>query len=363
VLRTEAGAVVKTSSTFIDETQVIITSGDGGDGMVSFRREKFVPFGGPNGGDGGWGGDVVLVADRNINTLSDLHHRQRIKAEHGEKGGTKDKTGARGEATRIRLPMGTVVYDAEADADCPPLVDLSKDAECYVAAKGGKGGLGNARFKNSHRQTPNFALPGLPGETVHLRFSLKLLADVGLVGFPNAGKSTLLRRLSKAKPKVASYPFTTLTPSLGVVERGDSRFVVADIPGLIEGASTGAGLGHQFLRHVERTRVLVHLLDLAAMLVEERDLISDYHAIRRELERYQPALLDRHEIVVLNKADVISDPEMLKPVQDALSGIGVEYLLVSGATGQGVDELVRRMQTSVDAAVTAERQAEAAIRA
>ncbi len=350
---------MKSSATFIDETRVIVTSGDGGDGSVCFRREKYVPYGGPNGGDGGWGGDVILIADRNINTLSDLHHRQRIKAQNGEKGGTQDKTGARGEAVEIRLPVGTVVYDAEAGEDSPPLVDLAVDEQRWVAARGGKGGLGNARFKNSRRQTPDFALPGLPGETRELRFSLKLLADVGLVGFPNAGKSTLLRRISKAKPKVASYPFTTLTPSLGVVEMGESRFVVADIPGLIEGASAGAGLGHQFLRHVERTRVLVHLLDLAAMISEGRDLVADYHAIRRELERYQPALLARREIVVLNKADVITEPERLESVRGALSELGIECLLLSGVTGDGLDTLLRRMQSEVDAAVADERSVEA----
>ena len=354
---------MKSTSTFIDETEVIVTSGDGGGGMVCFRREKFVPFGGPSGGDGGFGGDVVLVADRNLNTLSDLHHRQRIKAQHGGGGGNAKKTGARGEAAVIRLPVGTVVYDADAAQDSPPVVDLSEDGQRHVAARGGKGGLGNARFKNSRRQTPDFALPGLPGETLRLRFSLKLLADVGLVGFPNAGKSTLLRRVSKARPKVASYPFTTLTPSLGVVERGDTRIVVADIPGLIEGASTGAGLGHQFLRHVERTRVLVHLLDLAAMLAEGRDLIDDYHAIRRELERYQPALLERREIVVLNKLDVIGEAAQAAGVRESFDDLGIECLLLSGATGEGTEELVRAMQTAVEDAISEERSAESEARA
>jgi GTP-binding protein len=223
-----------------------------------------------------------------------------------------------------------------------------------LVARGGNGGHGNARFKTSTRQTPDFALPGQPGVTRELRLSLKLLADVGLVGFPNAGKSTLLRRLSAARPKVASYPFTTLTPSLGVVEVGDARFVVADIPGLIEGASEGAGLGHRFLRHIERTRVIVHLLDVAAMLGEGRDLLEDYDAIRRELGRYRPELLERREIVVLNKVDVAPDAAALDDLEARLAARGITAGRISGATGQGVGELARCMLEAVEAAVAAE---------
>jgi len=349
---------MKSSQPFVDEALVTITSGDGGKGIVAFRREKFVPHGGPFGGDGGRGGDVVLVADRNLNTLSEFHHRQKIAAERGKSGGGHGKTGADGADVRIRLPLGTIVRNEEAGEDDEPIVDLSEDGQVFLVARGGKGGLGNMRFKTSTRQAPDFALPGLPGETHKLRFSLKLLADVGLVGFPNAGKSTLLRRLSAAKPKVASYPFTTLTPSLGVVEQGDRRFVVADIPGLIEGASDGAGLGHQFLRHVERTRVLVHLLDVGAMLMEERDLLADYHAIRVELERYRPELLERREIVVLNKVDLVPDGDALAAVDSSLRDEGIETLHLSGATGAGTTELVRAMIEAVDAAIEVERAAE-----
>jgi GTP-binding protein len=352
---------MKSSQPFVDEARVTVTSGDGGDGIVAFRREKFVPTGGPFGGDGGRGGDVVLVADRNLNTLSEFHYRQKIAAERGKTGGGHGKTGAAGASVRIRLPLGTVVrdqQDGEDSDDGEPLVDLAEDGQEYLIARGGKGGLGNMRFKNSRRQAPDFALPGLPGESRQLRLSLKLLADVGLVGFPNAGKSTLLRRLSAARPKVASYPFTTLTPSLGVVEQGDRRFVVADIPGLIEGASEGVGLGHQFLRHVERTRVLVHLLDVGAMLMEERDLVSDYRAIRTELERYQPDLLERHEIVVLNKVDLVPDADALAELEEKLRAEGIETMHLSGATGAGTTELVRAMAESVDAAITVERTKE-----
>jgi GTP-binding protein len=343
---------------FVDEALVTVTSGDGGNGMVSFRREKFVPNGGPDGGDGGWGGDVVLVADRNLNTLSEFHNRQQIKASRGAKGGTSGKTGAGGPAVEVRLPLGTVVCDASEPEDAEPLIDLAVDGERFVAARGGKGGLGNRRFKSSRRQTPDFALPGLPGETRSLRLSLKLLADVGLVGFPNAGKSTLLRRISSARPRVAAYPFTTLTPSLGVVEVDDQRFVVADIPGLIEGASDGAGLGHQFLRHVERTRVLVHLLDVGAMLMEGRDLLSDYDAIRRELERYQPALLERPEIVVLNKVDLVADAAQLGDIEEKLRDRGLDARHLSGVTGDGSRALILEMLGAVQRAIADERRAE-----
>jgi GTP-binding protein len=339
---------VKGSHAFVDEAHISVVAGDGGNGMVSYRREKFVPFGGPNGGDGGRGGDVVLVADRGLNTLTDFHHRQRIVAKKGHDGGSSDKTGARGDSVELRVPVGTVVYDDGAGEDTDPLADLTEHGQRFRAAAGGSGGWGNARFKRATRQTPDFALEGRPGETRRLRLSLKLLADVGLVGFPNAGKSTLLRRLSAAKPKVASYPFTTLTPSLGVVEQGDARFVVADIPGLIEGASEGAGLGHQFLRHVERTLVLVHLLDIGAWLLEGRDPIADYEAIRAELGRYQPELLGRREVVVLNKVDLVADRAQLVELREQLEARGLVVHEISGATGEGRGELVRTMLTAVE---------------
>jgi GTP-binding protein len=339
---------VKSEHTFVDEARITVSSGNGGDGIVAYRREKFVPRGGSSGGNGGRGGDVILIADTGLSTLSEFHHRQQISAEPGHKGGTNDRTGASGKSVEIRVPVGTMIHDEEDDEDAPPLVDLTEPGQRFVAATGGKGGLGNARFKTSTRQTPDFFLPGLPGETRSLRLSLKLLADVGLVGFPNAGKSTLLRVISKAKPKVASYPFTTLTPSLGVVEIDDTRFVVADIPGLIEGASEGAGLGHRFLRHVERTRVLVHLLDVGAMLMEGRDLCADYDAIRHELARYQPQLLERREIVVLNKVDLVPDPAGLDEIKGRLESRGIRVRTISGATRSGIDALVRSMLEAVE---------------
>jgi GTP-binding protein len=347
---------MKSEHSFVDEARLTVRSGDGGNGMASFRREKFVAKGGPNGGDGGRGGDVVLVADRNRNTLSEFHYRQKMSAKNGAGGGSSGKTGADGADLVIALPVGTVVYDDEAPEDAPPLVDLAEDGQRVVVARGGKGGLGNLHFKSSRRQAPDFALPGLPGETLQLRLSLKLLADVGLVGFPNAGKSTLLGRVSAARPRVAAYPFTTLTPSLGVVERGDDRLVVADIPGLIEGAAEGAGLGHRFLRHVERTRVLVHLLDLGAMTMEGRDLVDDYETLRLELGRYDARLLERPEIVVLSKTDV-AGADAVAAARAALAELGLEPLELSSATGEGVDALVGRIFEAVDRARRADEAA------
>jgi GTP-binding protein len=327
---------------FVDEAQISVASGAGGSGCVNFRREKFVPRGGPDGGDGGHGGSAILIADRNENTLLSFRSRRDFKAKNGEPGGSSQATGADGDDVTIRVPVGTLILDAEADPGAKPLADLAEDGQHFLAARGGKGGRGNAQFKNSRRQTPDFAQDGLPGENRSLQLSLKLLADVGLVGFPNAGKSTLIRQVSAARPKVASYPFTTLVPSLGVVELGDFRFVVADIPGLIEGASHGVGLGDRFLRHVERTRVLVHLLDLGSMLLEGRDPVSDYRALRKELAGYQPALLDRPELVLLNKLDLVPT-EREKDVNELtarLVSMGCTVLQGSGATGQGTKELV-----------------------
>ena len=355
---------MKNPQPFVDEATVTAISGAGGNGSVGFRREKFVAMGGPNGGDGGRGGDVLLVADRNLNTLTDLQRRAEIRAQKGANGGTSRKTGASGANMEIRLPVGTLVYarDPEAEVlaeeDEIPIVDLTEDGQTFVIARGGNGGFGNARFKNPTRQTPDFALAGKPGEVRELRFSLKLLADVGLVGFPNAGKSTLLRRVSAARPKVASYPFTTLTPSLGVVEIDDARIVIADIPGLIEGASDGAGLGHQFLRHVERTRVLVHLLDAGAWLHEGRDLRADYRAIRKELLRYRSDLAERHEIVVLNKVDLVVDGAALAGLEAELAESGIQTVGISGATGKGTEQLLRTMLQAVTQAIAEEKNRE-----
>lgn len=336
--------------TFIDEASIRVVGGDGGDGCVSFRREKFAPRGGPDGGDGGRGGDVVLVADRNLSTLIDQRMRRENRAERGTAGRGADCTGRNGQTLEIRLPVGTIVRDGEAGSDSPALADLSVHGDRFVAARGGRGGRGNARFATPTRQAPDRAERGNPGQIRRLRLSLKLLADVGLVGFPNAGKSTLLRCISGARPRVAAYPFTTLTPSLGVAEVGERRFVVADVPGLIEGASDGAGLGDRFLRHVERTRVLVHLIDAGTTLLEAGDPLALYDAIRAELAAYEPALLERREIVALNKIDLLVDRGALEPVETALRQRGCAVQCVSAATREGVSELLAAALRALDAA-------------
>ena len=340
---------MKSRDSFIDETILTAIGGDGGNGIVAFRREKFIPRGGPNGGDGGRGGDVVLVADRSLATLWDQKYRPKLKAGNGVSGGGNDRTGAGGEDSVSRVPVGTVVYDLDSNAANTVLVDLVEDGQRVVVARGGRGGLGNARFKNPTRQTPDFATPGKPGERRRLRLSLKLLADVGLVGAPNAGKSTLLRRVSAARPRVAEYPFTTLVPALGVAALDDRRFVVADIPGLVEGASEGVGLGDRFLRHIERTRVLVHLLDVGTPAQEDRDLLAEYDSIRHELGAYGGALRDRVEIVALNKVDLIADREVLREPEAALRSRGREVIRISGATGEGIGDLLRSIVRAIDA--------------
>jgi len=340
---------MKSRDSFVDETILTAIGGDGGDGIVAFRREKFVPRGGPNGGDGGRGGDVVLVADHSLATLWDQKYRPKLKAGDGASGGGSQRTGADGEDAVARVPVGTVVYDLDSDASDTLLADLVESGQRVVAARGGRGGLGNARFKSPTRQAPDFATPGKPGERRRLRLSLKLLADVGLIGAPNAGKSTLLRRVSAARPRVADYPFTTLVPALGVATQGDRRFVVADIPGLIEGASQGVGLGDRFLKHIERTRVLVHLLDVGTAAQEGRDLLAEYDSIRGELGAYDEALRDRLEIVALNKIDLIADREVLCEPETELRARGREVLRISGATGEGIGELMRSILRAIDA--------------
>jgi GTP-binding protein len=340
---------MKSRDSFIDETILTAMAGDGGDGIVAFRREKFVPRGGPNGGDGGRGGDVVLVADRSLATLWDQKYRPKLRAGNGASGGGSERTGADGEDTVARVPVGTVVYALDSSDAGIPLADLVEHGQRVVVARGGRGGLGNARFKSPTRQTPDFATPGKPGERRKLRLSLKLLADVGLIGAPNAGKSTLLRRVSAARPRVADYPFTTLVPTLGVAALGERRFVVADIPGLVEGASQGVGLGDRFLRHIERTRVLVHLLDVGAPAQEDRDLLAEYDAIRHELGAYDEGLGDRPEIVALNKIDLIADREVLRESEAALRSRSREVVRISGATGEGIGELLRAIVRAIDA--------------
>jgi GTP-binding protein len=326
---------------FIDEAVVSVHAGAGGDGRVGWRREKYVPRGGPAGGDGGKGGDVVFVADARLATLRDQRYRPEVHAAPGAEGGSNQRTGADGEDVVIRVPVGTVLYDADDGSE--PLADLDTSDARFLAARGGRGGLGNARFATSTRQTPDFATPGKPGGSLRVRLSLKLLADVGLVGLPNAGKSTLLRRISAARQRVADYPFTTLHPNLAELEVDEQRFGLADIPGLIEGASRGVGLGDRFLRHVERTRVLVHLLDGAALLDPSRDLPGEYEVIRRELSAYGEKLAERREVVFLNKVDLVGDRTELEPILGRLSAAGCSVLLGSGATGEGIPELVRTM--------------------
>ena len=333
---------------FIDEAVISVRSGAGGDGAKSFRREKFVPLGGPDGGDGGRGGDVVLEADRNLATLIEQRVKRKNRAESGAGGAGANKTGKSGADLVIRVPVGTLVHDTEDDPEAEPLADLTQHGERCVVARGGRGGRGNTRFKTSTRQTPDFAETGRPGEQRELRLSLKLLADVGLVGFPNAGKSTLLQRISAARPRVGAYPFTTLVPNLGVAEVGERRFVVADIPGLVEGASAGAGLGDRFLRHIERTRLILHLVDVGTALLEERDPLEAYDQIRHELSAYAASLLERRELVVLNKVDLVSDRDDLGAFEAELARRGATVYRASGATGEGVAELLAAAAQALD---------------
>jgi GTP-binding protein len=351
--------VSRAAKTFVDEATLHVRAGDGGDGCVHFRREKFVPRGGPDGGDGGRGGSVVLVADRNLATLVEQRLEPKVRAEPGAPGARNNRTGHDGADREIRLPIGTLVRDAEAGEDAEPLVDLARDGQRFVVARGGRGGRGNTQFKTSTRQAPDFAEEGRRGESRHLRLSLKLLADVGLAGLPNAGKSTLLSRVSAARPRVAAYPFTTLVPQLGVVEKDDARFVVADVPGLVEGASEGTGLGDRFLRHVERTRLIVHVLDVGTALLEGRDPLGDYDTIRAELAAYGAGLADRPEIVALNKIDLVADRGALDPIERVLRERGRDVLRISGATGEGVEALVDAMAEAVAAARAEEAAAQA----
>ena len=317
----------------IDLAQIYIISGSGGNGAVSFRREKFVPRGGPDGGDGGNGGSVIFVADEGLTTLAHFRHRRVYKAESGGAGGKAHRHGANGKPLLLKVPVGTVIYVADREQSW----DLDRPGVQIAVAAGGEGGRGNARFANSVRQAPNFAERGLPGESLELRLELKLLADVGIVGLPNAGKSTLLRAVSRATPDVGDFPFTTLEPVLGVVDNGLDSFVMADLPGLIEGAHEGVGLGHQFLRHVERTRVLVHLIDASA-----EDPFVDYATIRNELALYDPRLAEKPELVVLNKVDLPEARERAEQLRERF--IDREVLVISGATSEGTRELVRRIQ-------------------
>lgn len=321
---------------FIDQAKVYVKGGDGGAGCSAFRREKYVPLGGPSGGDGGRGGDVVLVVDPSQRTLMDFQYQRHFKAERGVHGQGSNKHGASGTDLLVRVPPGTVVRDADSGE---LLGDLIEDEQRLVVAGGGRGGRGNARFATSTNQAPTMAEKGEPGEERWIELELKLLADVGLIGFPNAGKSSLLARVSAAKPKVADYPFTTLSPNLGVVRAPDGRsFVLADIPGLIEGAHQGVGLGHEFLRHVERCRLLIHVIDLSGN--DGRDPLDSFEAINRELQLYNPELAARSQMVALNKIDLPEARERLETTVEELRRLGYPVYTISAATGEGIDRLV-----------------------
>jgi len=321
---------------FIDEAEIVVKGGDGGKGCVSFRREKFVPKGGPDGGDGGDGGDVILRARHDINTLMDLTHRREYRAEDGQNGMGAKKAGKDGRDLVINVPPGTIIHDATTGR---VLRDLSTPGIEVVIAHGGRGGRGNAHFATSVNQTPRYAEDGKPGEQRRLRLELKLIADVGLVGLPNAGKSTLLSRLSSARPKIAPYPFTTREPQLGIVAGGDyRRLVVADLPGLIEGAHTGVGLGDEFLRHIERTRLIVHMVDIAPLAGPKP--AEAYRIIRNELRQYSRALSEKPEVIVANKMDLTGSRKSLTALKKA---VGVEVIPISAVTGQGLPVLVEAL--------------------
>jgi GTP-binding protein len=328
---------------FLDECELRAEAGAGGNGAMAFRREKYVPLGGPSGGDGGRGGDVIIEGDPGKSTLADLNHIRRLRASRGENGGGQDRFGKRGKSQVLRVPLGTVIFDADSSEKLGELLEAGQQ---LVVARGGDGGRGNKHFATSTDRAPRRAEPGAPGEERNLRLELRVMADVGLLGMPNVGKSTFIRCVSKARPKVADYPFTTLAPHLGVVTVGDSQaglgysFVIADIPGLIPGASEGQGLGHRFLRHVERTRVLLHLVTVS----NEHDPVDNYLALREELRAFSPLLAERHEVVALTKADlpdVRSSYEQLK--QQFERELGVQLFLISAATHVGVKELLAEL--------------------
>ena len=328
---------------FVDEVDIRISAGDGGRGCVSFRREKFVPRGGPNGGDGGHGGSVFLVASPHLNTLVTYRFHPEFHAKRGGHGEGSNRHGSDGADLELQVPVGTVVYRIEPPGAVPEQVaDLAAEGQRVLAAQGGRGGLGNAQFATSTNRAPRRSQPGLPGDVWALRLQLKLLADVGLVGYPNAGKSTLISRISAAKPKIADYPFTTLTPHLGVVSLSDDRsFVVADIPGLIEGAHRGQGLGHQFLRHIERTKVLVYLVDVSS--ASEREPADDLTVLRRELELFRADLLERPQMVVATKIDSLDDKERVARLTAKAAEWALPVLTISAVTGQGVPALLEAM--------------------
>jgi GTP-binding protein len=331
---------LRPAMSFIDEAVITVKAGDGGDGSAAMRREDGVPHGGPSGGDGGDGGSIIVHVDSGMSSLLDFKYRRSYKAERGEHGRNKDQYGAAGPNLVIKVPRGTVIYNHETNTE---IVDLAEDGATFVLAKGGIGGRGNIHFKTAWNQAPTKFEPGTPGQAFTIRLELKLLADVGLLGFPNVGKSTFISHVSRARPKVADYPFTTLVPNLGVVQLSDERnFVIADIPGLIEGASEGAGLGHQFLRHVERCSVLLHILDDTFTTGPERSPLADFDIINRELAQYAPGLANTPQIVALNKTDAL-DEEQIAAVKAQFAERKIELFTISAATGHGIAPVLEKL--------------------
>jgi GTPase len=336
---------------FVDEVDIHVTAGAGGRGCLAFRRELRVPRGGPSGGDGGHGGSIYIVASPHTNTLINYRFHPEFDAERGRHGEGSNRTGHGGADLELAVPIGTLVYEKPTHPGGAPslLADLAHEGDRVLVAKGGRGGMGNARFATSTNRAPRKVQPGEPGEEKHLRLELKLLADVGLVGFPNAGKSTLIAHISAARPKIADYPFTTLTPNLGVVGlSGDRSFVVADVPGLIEGAHRGLGLGHQFLRHLERTKVLIHLVDVSS--ASGRDPVDDLDTVRQELELFQPAFAARPQLVAANKIDALDDESRVTGLARRASELGLPFFRISGVTGAGVPEILEAVWRELAAA-------------
>ena len=332
---------------FADRATIYVRSGKGGDGHVSFRREKYVPSGGPDGGDGGNGGDVIFQVDEGMNTLADYRHIRKYRAEDGETGGKKNCHGKNGQNIVLKVPLGTVIKEAESGK---VIADMSGDNRRFVLLKGGRGGNGNQHYATSTMQAPKYAQPGQPAQELTLLLELKVIADVGLVGFPNVGKSTLLSRVTNAQPKIANYHFTTLSPNLGVVDLDDSRgFVIADIPGLIEGASQGAGLGHEFLRHIERTKVIIHIVDAAG--TEGRDPVEDIYTINRELESYNAEIGKRPQVIAANKMDAVcsvEDSDPLAALKAEFEPKGISVYPISAISGQGLKELLYHVRDMLD---------------
>jgi GTPase len=324
---------------FVDQVDIHVTAGNGGKGCLSFRREKYVPRGGPDGGDGGAGGSVFIVASAHKNTLIDFRFHPEFEARRGQHGQGANRTGQEGDDLEIDVPVGTLVYEKLPEGGTQLIADLAEAGQRVLIAKGGRGGLGNARFATSTNRAPRKTQPGEAGEERSLRLELKLLADVGLVGFPNAGKSTLISRVSAARPKVADYPFTTLTPHLGVVSMdADRSFVVADVPGLIEGAHAGQGLGHQFLRHIERTKVLIHLVDVSS--ASGRDPVQDFETVKEELRLFNPQVAAKPQLVAANKIDALDEPERLLALERHVKKSKLPLFRISGVTGEGVPALL-----------------------